>query len=323
MKNILSIKNLSKIFKVKISKGVIKDFFRPTYKEVQAVNDLTFDIQKGESVAFLGPNGAGKTTTIKMLSGLIYPTSGQINVLGYKPQERDRNFLRKIGLVMGNRSGLNFDLTANQSFQFYKQIYQIPNEKFNPWFNNLVNILQVRELLDVQIRKLSLGQRMKMEIIGSILHKPEILFLDEPTIGLDIPSKNKIQRFLKETQNKDKTTMILTSHDMSDVENVCERVIIINHGRKVYDGNLKDLQHEYSKEKYVKFYFKKSITDGSLLEKYGANITQKEGHAITLKVKSVNMPKLISDVTSYCELDDIDIIGTPLEAIIEDIFNRD
>ena len=205
-------------------------------------------------MAFLGPNGAGKTTTTKMLTGLIYPTSGNIEVLGYTPAERKKDFLMQIGLVMGNKSGLSWDLTAEQSLDFIKKIYCIEEKAFNNTLDKLTELLNVKEHLKKQLRKLSLGERMKIELISAILHKPKVLFLDEPTIGLDITSKKNIRNFLREIQTGSKITLILTSHDMDDVEKVCDRVLVINKGYKVYDDHLEKLVEEYSRKKYIKFF---------------------------------------------------------------------
>src|SRR3989344_1288799 len=212
---IIEVNNLKKVFKVKKPSSVLRDIFYPKHKTVVAVDGISFKVSEGESVAVLGPNGAGKTTTMKMLTGLIYPTSGGISVLGHFPFDRKREFLKRIGLVMGNKTALEWDLTSLQNFGLLKRIYEIEEVKYRQKVKDLTEMLSVSELLDTQVRKLSLGERMKMELIGSILHDPEVLFLDEPTIGLDIISKQKVREFLREIQNNSDITILLTSHDMA------------------------------------------------------------------------------------------------------------
>lgn len=317
---ILETKDLTKTFKRSIKhKSLLKNLFNPQFEEVIAVDKISFSIGKGESVAFLGPNGAGKTTTIKMLTGLIYPSSGNISVLGYNPFKRKRDFLRKIGLVMGNKAGLNWDLTPFQSFELLKDIYEIPNKIYEDNLEELTSLLESKDFLNTQVRKLSLGQRMKMEIIGSILHNPEVLFLDEPTIGLDITSKKNIRNFLRMIQKERGVTMLLTSHDMDDIEFVSDRVIVINHGRKVYDDEITQLTNKYNQEKFVKFYIED--TEAFSLSLPNEMISRDEV-SVTIKVSSKNLPNTIAEVTSNFDVKDIDIISTPLEEIIEDIYTN-
>lgn len=315
---IISVSNLTKSFKVKIKKSFFADLFRPKFNTKNAVNDISFSISEGESVAFLGPNGAGKTTTIKMLSGLVYPSKGEISVLGFNPFDRKRAFLMQIGLVMGNKAGLNWDLTPSQSFNLLRQIYGIPKDEYEERINQLTTLLGTENFLDIQVRKLSLGERMKMELIGAILHSPKVLFLDEPTIGLDIISKQKIREFLREIQRTSKITILLTSHDMDDVEKVCDRVIVITEGQKVYDDSITKLTSEYQKFRYVTFSFVEKPKDIQTK----AEIIEESPVSITLKVKSEEMPSLVGEFTQKYDLDDINIISTPLEEIISDIFRK-
>ncbi|MEI7604368.1 MAG: ATP-binding cassette domain-containing protein [bacterium] len=317
--NIIEINNLNKQFKITIRKNWIKSIFKSEYKIKKAVDNVSFTVKKGESVAFLGPNGAGKTTTTKMMTGLIYPTSGEISVLGFKPQDRNKEFLMKIGLVMGNKTGLNWDLTARQTFSIYQKIYKIPIEKYKSRLDKLSKLLNVDEHLDTPVRKLSLGERMKLELIGAILHDPEILFLDEPTIGLDIISKQNIRKFLREIQKDHGITLILTSHDMDDIELVCDRVLVINNGQLVFDNTIDYLKSNYNKDKYVKFYFD-SIQDLDL-NSYGEIYEQKDA-SITYKVAPTSLPQLISSFTSKNNVIDIDINSTPLEEMIKEIYEK-
>lgn len=320
MENIIKVNNLSKQFKIRTNKNLITGMFDPKYQFVDAVKNISFEVKEGESLAFLGPNGAGKTTTTKMLTGLIYPTSGDIKVLGYTPFERNKDFLMQIGLVMGNKSGLSWDLTGSQSFDFIKKIYHIEDSKYKTTLANLCELLDVGKHLDKQIRKLSLGERMKMELIGAILHSPKVLFLDEPTIGLDITSKKNIRTFLREIQRDSNITLILTSHDMDDVEKVCDRVLVINKGVKVYDDELPKLVEQYNKKKFIRVYFE-TLPDN--LDAYSyAEVEKTEPDVITFAVEKTMVPKLINDVMHKSSVLDIDIISVPLEEIIEDIFEK-
>lgn len=318
---IIDIESLTKEFIVVEKTNLWKDIFFPDKKKIRAVDNVSFSINKGESVALLGPNGAGKTTTMKMLSGLIYPTSGKINVLGFKPFDRKREFLFKIGLVMGHKTGLDWDLTASQSFELIKRIYRIGNQDFDNRIKELTELLDVRKLLNIQVRRLSLGERMKMEVIGAILHNPEILFLDEPTIGLDIISRQRIRDFLRQIQQQYKVTLLLTSHDMDDVEKVCDRVMVINHGVKVSDSSLDSLMRKHTKDRYVKFIFKK-LPEKEKLEDLGKIIEEGENF-YTFKVAQSKMPELISKMADKYDLDDIDILSVPLEEIIADIYQKE
>lgn len=320
MKNIIIVKNLGKDFKVRQNKNILTGLWRPDYRSVSAVKEVSFNVHGGESLALLGPNGAGKTTTIKALTGLIYPTRGEVNVLGFTPFNRQPEFLRQIGLLMGNKAGLNWDLTARQSFYLLREIYGLPQKACDERVNELAKLMSVAHVLDVPVRKLSLGERMKLELIGAIIHDPKILFLDEPTIGLDIVSKKKIRHFLREIQKLYKVTIILTSHDMADVEKVCDRVIVINKGEKIYDGTVEKLVDDHNEDKIVKFYFE--VTPENLEKIPHSEIIETTEDNATFKVKTLHMPKLISHVTSLYPVLDIDILATPLEDIIEDLFKK-
>jgi ABC-2 type transport system ATP-binding protein len=317
---IIKINNLTKKYKVKEKSGFWKDSFTPKFKDITAVNNICFSVEKGESVALLGPNGAGKTTTMKVLSGLLYPTSGKIDVLGYFPFDRKRDFLKRIGLVMGNKSGLSWDLTPNQNFELSKKIYKIPNDLFDNRVKELVDMLDCGTLMDKQVRKLSLGERMKMELVGSILHNPEILFLDEPTIGLDIISKQKIRIFLREIQKKYKVTLLLTSHDMDDVEQVSDRVIVINHGSIIFDNSMTELLYKYKNKKYLTLILTDEV-ESSEVGKYGHIIDQKP-LSYTIEIVSADQSKIIAEITDKLPIDDIDIVHVPLEEIIADMFTN-
>lgn len=316
---VIQVKNLSKIFKIRKGGNSLFRIFSSEHKELRAVNDVSFSIEKGESVALLGPNGAGKTTTMKMLTGLVHPTSGDVKVLGFTPFDRNPEFLKRIGLVMGNKSGLDWDLTPRQSFQLFQRIYEIPKEVFDKRVAMLTSLLNTENFMDTQVRKLSLGERLKMEIAGSLLHTPEVLFLDEPTIGLDIISKQKVRDFLRTIQKETNVTLLLTSHDMDDIERVCDRVIVINHGKKVYDNSIVNLTNKYKRDRYVKVIFKK-MPDS--LDVPNAKIIETGEDVVSYKITHKNLPEFLAYVTKEFDIVDIDILSVPLEEIISDIFQR-
>jgi len=319
MERLIKVENLNKQFKIRTNKNIITGLFNPKFQFVDAVNNVSFEVNEGDSLAFLGPNGAGKTTTTKMLTGLIYPSSGTAEVLGYTPSDRKKEFLMQIGLVMGGKSGLSWDLTAEQSFDFIRKIYGLEGPAYKNTLDKLREILDVRRHLNKQIRKLSLGERMKMELIGAILHNPKVLFLDEPTIGLDITSKKNIRGFLREIQRDSNITLILTSHDMDDVEKVCDRVVVINKGHKVYDDSLDTLVGKYNKKKYIKFF----LDNGSDNLKFDyAEQVSRGSDSVLFEVEKENTSRLISEVLEKGNILDIDIVSVPLEEMIEDIFEK-
>ncbi len=320
MKQAIIVSKLSKSFRVKQNDSVLTGLFKPNYKNLTAVDNINFIIQPGESVAFLGPNGAGKTTTTKMLTGLIKPSSGHISTLGYDPFTKNFAFLKKIVLVMGNKAGLNWDLSAKQSYQLMQKIYEIPISKFNDRVGELTKLLNVEHVLEKQVRKLSLGERMKLEIIGAILHDPEILFLDEPTIGLDIDSKKSIRLFLRKLHSQGKT-ILLTSHDMDDIATVCHRAIIINHGRIIYDGEMETLKTKYSSSRYLKLSFVKKVPDSVEIEKLG-NIIELRNNRLTLKVPKEEAMKVATEISNKYTIHDITIEQVALEEIISDVFHQ-
>lgn len=323
MDSIIKTEKLKKTFRVRQGDSLLKNLFKPEYRTVEAVKDVSFKINSGEAVAFLGPNGAGKTTTIKMMTGLVHPTSGKVRVLGFDPYSRDNQFLKRTGLVMGNKMSLDWDLTAKQSFNLIKNIYEIDNEVCQARVEMLADLLGVENLLDTQLRSLSLGERMKMEIIGSILHNPEVLFLDEPTIGLDILTKKRIRTFLKEIQSREKTTLILTSHDIDDIEAVCDRVIVINKGEKYFDDSIKTLIEKYQENRYVRFILEKELNNKNIddLMDWGTVESRDiDENSYFFKTSSAKMVQLIAAIMSKCTVLDMQIESIPLEDIIADLY---
>ena len=252
----IKIEQLTKTFRVPEREGgvlpAIRSVFRRTYRSVHAVDGVSFSVEAGEIVGFLGPNGAGKTTTLKMLAGLLHPTSGSARVLGYVPWHRDSDYLRRISMLMGQRSQLQWDLPALDSFIVHAAVYGIPNDVYRRTLDELVAMLDIGDVLKKQVRTLSLGERMKCEICISLLHKPEVLFLDEPTIGVDITMQVRIREFIREHNRRNGATLILTSHYMADVTALCRRIVVIDHGRILFDGALDDLSARLAPFKVIK-----------------------------------------------------------------------
>lgn len=318
MSQAITVNHLSKTFRIRGNKNLLTGLWQPRRQYKTAVDDISFGVDFGESVAFLGPNGAGKTTTTKMMTGLIAPSGGQVRVLGGVPFDRNLALLRQIGLVMGNKAGLNWDLTARQSFWLLQNIYHIPQSRFDKRLAELTNLLEVQNHLDTQVRRLSLGERMKLELIGAIIHEPRILFLDEPTIGLDIIAKKNIRAFLRKLQQDEGITLILTSHDMDDVEHVCDRVLVINHGRKVYDDKLVTLADEFRSTRYVRFVFDQT-PDISKLLRYG-DVLRSDDTGTLLQVSADNMVNVIAKIVARFRPLDMRVESAPLEEIIESLF---
>lgn len=324
MKDIITTQNLKKNFFVPQKQSFWKKLFSPKYDEVTAVDNISFSIHEGESVALLGPNGAGKTTTMKMLTGILFPTDGSISVLGHNPTKRNPQMLKNIGFVMGNKSTLSMDLSPMQNYELNRVIYDIDATQFYNTIDELGTLLEVKEHLYKQTRKLSLGQRMKAEMINSILHRPRILFLDEPTIGLDISSQNNIRTFLKKVNKELGTTIILTSHNMEDIAQVSERVIIINQGKLVFDDSLETLKRTFSTKKYIKVILTEDINKPALEKKFKAfgDIVHIGKDSVTLEIDKTRQAPIIAAILNMEKVHDIDIEGVPLTKIIETIFKK-
>src|SRR5579862_426001 len=263
--------------------GAIKGLFHRQYEQTVAVNDVHFRIEPGELVGFLGPNGAGKTTTLKMLAGLLYPTSGSARVLGYVPWERDDGYRRQFALLLGQKNQLWWDLPARESLELNAKIYGIPRDSLERTVAEMTELLDVKDKLNVSVRELSLGERMKMELIASLLHKPRVLFLDEPTIGLDVVSQKTVREFLREYNAREQTTIVLTSHYMTDIQELCQRVIIIDHGTIFFDGQLSDVVDRFADSKLVTIQCEGAANcSADQLARYG-EVVEKTPSAITLK----------------------------------------
>jgi ABC-2 type transport system ATP-binding protein len=303
-------------------KGAIKGLFRRQYEQTVAVNDVRFTIEPGELVGFLGPNGAGKTTTLKMLAGLLYPTGGSAKVLGYVPWERDDGYRRQFALLLGQKNQLWWDLPARESLELNAKIYGIPSDVLERTVAEMTELLAVREKLNVAVRELSLGERMKMELIASLLHRPKILFLDEPTIGLDVVSQKTVREFLREHNAKEKTTILLTSHYMTDIQELCKRVIIIDRGAISFDGQLSEVVDRFADFKLITIQCEGAANSSAEnLNKYGEVVEQRPG-SITLKVKRDRVIAVCKALLDELPVTDIDIQEVPIEEVIRRVFAR-
>lgn len=324
MEPIISVQNLGKSFRqYKKDPGVlgsIKSIFNRKYFDIEAVKDISFEIKPGEMIGFIGPNGAGKTTTLKMLSGILYPTSGEVRVIGHEPFKREPVFQKQFALVMGQKSQLWWDLPPSEGFLLNKEIYGVDDKSYNEILNELSELLEVKDIINVPVRKLSLGQRMKCELIASLLHSPKLLFLDEPTIGLDIVVQKKIRQFLKEYNQKKNITMLLTSHYMDDVQELCNRIIVINKGIIIYDGSLDTIIKQYGKDKYLGFVFNKSVSEKDL-EAFGTvQEYNPDGLSVKLSVPREEHTRIAAEMLKKFPVDDLDISEVSLEEIIGNIF---
>ena len=322
--NVIELKQLTKTYRVYQKKeglvASLRGLFQREYRDVNAVRGIDLTVGKGEFVAFLGPNGAGKTTTLKLLSGVINPTSGTAQVLGFVPWERKNAYRRRFALVMGQKNQLWWDLPANESYRLHQQIYRIEPTEFERTLDELTDLLGVRELLGQPVRELSLGERMKMELIAALLHSPEVLFLDEPTIGLDVIAQHNVQQFLKHYQLDRQVTVLLTSHYMKDVAALCERVVVIAHGQIVYDGSLVGILDRFSGHKIVTLAFAKNQMPLDLTP-YGETLEVNPPKAKLRIDRNVVAEKLAS-LLSHHSVEDISVEDPPLEEVIADVFSR-
>jgi ABC-2 type transport system ATP-binding protein len=302
--------------------GALKGLFRRHYETVHAAQDVSFNIEEGELVGFLGPNGAGKTTTLKMLAGLLYPTSGTARVLGYVPWERDDGYRRQFALLLGQKNQLWWDLPARESLELNARIYGIAQADFERTVEELTTLLDVKDKLNVMVRELSLGERMKFELTAALLHQPKVLLLDEPTIGLDVVSQKKVREFLRSHNARRRTTMLLTSHYMADIQELCDRVIIIDHGRIFFDGRLSEVLDRFADFKLVTIQCDGSATQpDSVFARFG-EMVERTAAGVKLKVKRDRVVPVCKAVFDELPVRDIDIEEVPIEDIIREIFAR-
>lgn len=306
MTNIIEVNQLTKKFKLKKNQTGFKNFFHPEYKTITAVDKISFNIKKGERVAFIGPNGAGKSTTIKMLSSILHPSSGSAEVMGMTPWENRQKLAYNIGTVFGQRSQLWYNLPIQDSFALLSKIYNLDEIKFKRRLSKLVNLFEIRDLLGHPTRSLSLGQRMRCEIVASLLHNPQILFLDEPTIGLDVTAKEIIRNLIKKQALEEDTTLLLTSHDTDDMEKVCDRVIIINKGKLIFDDSINALKDSYLNKKYLEV----TTDSGEKIKK-------------VINTRETSVKNVIDELVSQYHVIDMTVENPPMEEIIKEIYKRD
>ncbi len=321
----ITVQDLCKTYKVHRKQqgliGSIKSLFHRTYKHIRAVDGISFDIEPGEMVGFLGPNGAGKTTTLKMLSGLIYPTSGSARVLDFVPWERHNAYRRQFALLMGQKNQLWWDLPAIESFRLHQEIYSIEDDQFRRVKDELTDLLQVKDLLHQPVRELSLGERMKMELIAALLHSPRVLFLDEPTIGLDVAAQAGIRRCLRAYNRDNNVTILLTSHYMQDIEALCDRVIVINHGKLIHDGPLADIVHRFARTKLVTLQFRDGDWPDNL-ETLG-EVVDVQRPRVTLRLPRESIADSAAHLLDRYDIDDINVADPPIEEVIAQMFAQE
>jgi len=316
----IEVKNLKKVFKKEIRKKGIKGLLFKDKKEFTAVNDISFSINRGEIVAFVGPNGAGKSTTIKMLTGIVHPTSGEINVNGLNPTDERKKLAYKIGCMFGQKSSLWMHLPAIDTYKLIGAMYDIPKDVLDKRIKEIVEVFGIEEIIHMPVRKLSLGQRMICEIAAIMLHKPQILFLDEPTIGLDIVVKEKVRQAILDVNKKLGTTIFLTSHDLGDVEKVCNRIIIIDNGMIIKDESIEKLKKEYMSEKFITITYEENIED----VEFENNIISKKDNKVVIKVDTelMSVSQILEKFLKYGNVVDIEAESIPLEEVIYDIYTK-
>ena len=329
----IEVEHLTRVFRTYKKRpgfwGGVRGLFNREFEEVRAADDISFAIGEGEFVGFLGPNGAGKTTTLKMLSGLIYPTSGRARVAGFDPTKRENAYRRLFALVLGQKNQLWWDLPAMESFLLLRHIYGLPGDQWKTTLDELVALLDVGHKLNVMVRELSLGERMKMELIAALLHRPRVLFLDEPTIGLDVVSQKAVRGFLRDYNRRHRTTILLTSHYMADIKELCERVIVIHQGRKIHDGDIDRLDATGSRQKIIKIQPAENAADAAraaafletLRQRFGPLQADADGQYV-LRVPSDETVAVSQQILAAGPVADITIEDVPLEDIIAELFGK-
>lgn len=324
-KTIIDVQNISKTFKIIKRKtgfkGALANIFLPEHEYKKAVNDISFNIKEGEMVGFIGPNGAGKSTTVKMLSGILYPDSGNINIAGYIPYKQRKEYVANIGVVFGQKSQISWDLSPLDSYEVIKHIYKIPDKKYKENIERFTELLDMQKFIYQPVRQLSLGQRMRADIAAALLHSPKIVFFDEPTIGIDVVGKEKIRSFIKTLNKTDNITMIFTTHDMQDIEKTCERLIIIDDGKKLYDGSLDAIKSNYVSSRIIEAEFEQlpekidipdvtvSDVDKNRMKKF-----------ITFDTSKIGINSLMSTLLNNYNIKDISVKEPEIDAIISDIY---
>jgi len=320
----INVEHISKTFKVAKRKSGVKDaiksFFKRDYKIVKAINDVSFSIEKGEIVGYIGPNGAGKSTTIKILSGILTPDGGKCTINGMTPWEKREKYVKKIGVVFGQRSQLWWDIPSEDTFDLLKDVYEISDEEYSKTKEELIRELNLEDIINVPVRQLSLGQRMRCEIAASLLHSPEILFLDEPTIGLDAVSKQILRDFIKRLNKEKNVTVILTTHDMSDIEALAKRIILIGKGQVLYDGSLKKLKNKYGNNKYLNI----TTKDELKIKHKGIISTFKtvEGYSVVIDSSIINISDFLNLISKKISIEDVEIDNENIDNIIVNMYKE-
>ena len=322
----IEVENISKKYKISKRKsgipGMLANLFVPKFENKEAVKDISFSIEKGEMVGFVGPNGAGKSTTIKMLSGILYPDEGEIRVSGIVPYKQRKEYVGKIGVVFGQKSQLQWDLPVMDSFELLKAIYSVPDNVYKKNLDRYTEMLDMSSFLKQPVRQLSLGQRMRADIAAALLHSPEIVFFDEPTIGVDVMGKDSIRSFIRDLNAEDKVTMIFTTHDMQDIEKTCKRLIIINKGSKIYDGTLDGIRKLHGSSRQLDVFF---MNDEEVKPIPGVEIEEvdKRHSQLIFDGKTVHINDLMSHLLSTYNVKDINIAEPDIESIIRKIYSRE
>lgn len=322
--SIIEIENLEKSYRVYQKKegllAAVSGLFRREYKTIEAVAGVNLKVEQGEFVAFLGPNGAGKTTTLKLLSGVINPTAGSCTVMGHIPWKRENAYRRRFALVMGQKNQLWWDLPAQESFRLHQHIYRIETGKFEKRLDELTELLDIKRLLKQPVRELSLGERMKMELTAALLHSPEVLFLDEPTIGLDVVAQHNIQQFLKHYQRERKITILLTSHYMKDIAALCKRVVVINQGVIQYDGSLDGIIDQFSGSKILSLQINDEFREDEFTQ-YG-EVLEITSPKIKMRIEKARIASALADILARHQVDDVVVEDLPLEEVIASVFSQ-
>jgi len=320
----ITVRNLTKVYRVHEREAglaaALRSLVSRKYRDVRAVEEVSFGVTAGEIVGFLGPNGAGKTTTLKMLSGLLYPTSGEARVLGHTPWRREKEYLRRISMVMGNRSQLVWDIPALDSFRVNQAVYRIPETAYKETIEELTTLLDLGAVLNKQVRSLSLGERMKCELAASLLHRPAVLFLDEPTIGVDVTMQTRIRQFVADYNRRHGATIILTSHYMADVTALCRRVVVIHHGKILYDGDLDALVERMAPFKLIALDLERE-TEGLDVSCFG-ELVRSEGQKIVVRVPKAETPAVTARLLAELPVLDLSVEDPPIEEVIDRVFQE-